>query len=160
MRRWIYLMLAAVVAWVAIATPASAAGWGPRFGLTVDPDQVHFGAHVDAGYLADALRFQPNFELGIGDNLTVAAFNFDFLYLFSTNPGAWRPYLGGGPGANVVDWDNDRFGHDDSDLDAGLNLVGGIERNLSSGGRFLTEVRFGLTDSPDLKWTVGWTFRH
>lgn len=136
---------------------AHAAGWGPRLGLTVDPDQVHFGAHIDAGYMADRLRFQPNFEMGIGDDLTVAAFNFDMLYLFSTRWDAWAPYLGGGPGASIVDRDGR---NSDSDLEAGLNLVGGIEKGLSSGGRFLTELRLGLIDTPEMKWTVGWTFRH
>lgn len=137
---------------------ASAAGWGPRMGLTIDPDQVHFGAHVDAGYLADQLRFQPNFEMGIGNDMTLAAFNFDMLYLFNSRMDTWRPYAGGGAGANIVNHDNNRG--NDSDLEAGLNLVGGIERGLSSGGRFLAELRLGLLDTPDLKWTVGWTFQH
>lgn len=135
-----------------------AAGWGPRLGLTIDPDQVHFGAHLDAGYLAEQLRFQPNFEMGIGNDLTIAAFNFDLLYLFNSRLDAWRPYLGGGAAANIVDHERDR--RDGSDLEAGLNMVGGIERNLSSGGRFLTELRLGLIDTPDLKWTVGWTFSY
>jgi len=158
MRRTTVCTLAAVfVLSLASAGSVGATGWGPRLGLTLDPDQVHFGAHVDAGYLADQLRFQPNFELGIGDNRSIAAFNFDLLYLFNSNMGAWRPYLGGGAAANIVDHDSRRG---NSDLQAGLNAVGGIERGLSSGGRFLTELRLGLIDTPDLKWTVGWTFNH
>lgn len=155
-RMTIITLIAGAIALSASFGTANAAGWGPRLGLTMDPDQVHFGAHMDAGYLADQFRFQPNFEMGIGDDLTVAAFNFDMLYLFTTRWDAWAPYLGGGPGANIVDSDGRR----DADLEAGLNLVGGVERGLSSGGRFLTELRFGLIDTPDLKWTVGWTFMH
>lgn len=136
---------------------ASAAGWGPRLGLAVDPDQVHFGAHLDAGYLADQLRFQPNFEMGLGDNMTIGAFNFDMLYLFNSRWDTWAPFLGGGPAANLVDHDRN---NSDADLEAGLNLVGGVERRLASGGRFHSELRFGLIDTPDLKWTVGWTFQH
>jgi hypothetical protein len=159
MKRITLTLTAAAIAGALLCTgSASAAGWGPRLGLTVDPDQVHFGAHIDAGYLADQLRFQPNFEMGIGNDITLAAFNFDMLYLFNTRMDAWRPYLGGGAGANIVNPDGDR--RNDSDLEAGLNLVGGIERSLSSGGRFLTELRLGLIDTPDLKWTVGWTFQH
>ena len=158
MKRVMLTIAAVMLVAILCAGQSEAAGWGPRLGLTIDPDQVHFGAHVDAGYLANQLRFQPNFEMGIGDNLTVAAFNFDLLYLFNSRMDAWRPYLGGGAGLNIVDPDNDR--RNNSDLEAGLNLVGGIERGLSSGGRFLTELRLGLIDTPDLKWTVGWTFQH
>ncbi len=153
MRRFIILTGLVLVVSLAWAKSTPAAGWGPRLGLTMDPDQVHFGAHLDAGYLADQLRFQPNFEMGFGDNMDLAAFNFDLLYLFNSDMGSWSPYLGGGPALNITDRGN-------SDLDAGLNAVGGIERNLSSGGRFLTELRLGLIDTPDLKWTVGWTFQH
>ena len=42
-------------------------GWGPRLGVTMDPDQVHFGVHLDAGSFADRFRFQPNVELGLSD---------------------------------------------------------------------------------------------
>lgn len=158
MKRVMLSIAAATLVGLISVGSASAAGWGPRLGLTVDPDQVHFGAHIDAGYLADQLRFQPNFEMGIGNDMTLAAFNFDMLYLFNSRMDAWRPYAGGGAGANIVNRDNNRG--NDSDLEAGLNLVGGIERSLSSGGRFLTELRLGLIDTPDLKWTVGWTFQH
>lgn len=159
MRRMAAITLfAATIAVFATIGTVHAAGWGPRLGLTMDPDQVHFGAHVDAGYFADQFRFQPNFEMGIGDNLTIGAFNFDLLYLFNDRLDAWGPYLGGGPGLNIVDQDNNS--RRDADMEAGLNLVGGVERNLNSGGRFLTELRFGLIDTPDLKWTVGWTFNH
>lgn len=154
MRRTIVIVASFTLAlMLAQAGAANAVGWGPRLGLTMQPDQVHFGAHLDAGYPADQLRFQPNFEIGFGDNRDLAAFNFDMLYIFNTDMGSWSPYLGGGPALNIVDRGN-------SDLDAGLNAVGGIERGLSSGGRFLTELRFGLIDAPDLKWTVGWTFQH
>ncbi len=158
MRRVMLSIATAALACLVWTGSAAATGWGPRLGLTIDPDQVHFGAHVDAGYLADQLRFQPNFEMGIGNDLTLAAFNFDMLYLFNTRMDAWRPYAGGGAGAIIVNRDGNRG--NDSDLEAGLNLVGGIERSLSSGGRFLTELRLGLIDTPDLKWTVGWTFQH
>jgi hypothetical protein len=158
MKRMMLSIATAALVGIVWTGNVTAAGWGPRLGLTVDPDQVHFGAHVDAGYLADQLRFQPNFEMGIGNDMTLAAFNFDMLYLFNSRLDAWRPYMGGGAAANIVDRNDSR--RNDSDLEAGLNLVGGIERSLSSGGRFLTELRLGLIDTPDLKWTVGWTFQH
>ena len=38
-------------------------GWGPRLGVSINPDQFHFGAHLDFGNFARHVRFQPNIEL-------------------------------------------------------------------------------------------------
>lgn len=141
----------------AIALPLSQAaaidGWGPRFGLTSDPDQVHVGAHLDAGYVGENVRFMPSGTVGIGDNSTLWAFDFDVAYMFGSIGDSWSPYLGGGPGLFVFDPDGG-----DSDLNAGLNITGGLEHRMSSGSRFLTELKLGLIDAPDLRWSVGWTF--
>ncbi len=131
-------------------------GWGPRVGLTIDPDQVHFGAHLDFGNFARRVRFQPNIEVGVGNDLTVVALNAEASYRFRDKWDVWTPYLGGGVGANIMS----RDGRGDSDTDVGLNALGGIERGLSDGDRFFTEVKLGLVDSPDVKLTVGWTFYH
>ncbi len=145
------------------ATPALAApnevgyrGWGPRVGLTVDPDQVHFGLHADFGNFGRHVRFQPNVEVGVGDDVTLVAVNFEAAYRFSGNWDVWSPYLGGGLGVNFTSIDNRRG--DDTDSDVGVSVLGGIERGLSSGSRFFTEVKLGLSDAPDAKITFGWTF--
>lgn len=57
-------------------------GWGPRVGLTFSPDQVHFGAHLAFGNFARHVRLQPNIEVGVGDNLTLVAVNFEGVYRF------------------------------------------------------------------------------
>lgn len=134
-------------------------GWGPRVGMSIDPDQVHFGAHLDFGQFARHVRFQPNIEMGFGDNVRLIAFNAEAAYRFSSNWDAWAPYLGGGVGANNrrVDFDH---GPDDSETDLGLNVLGGIEKGLSNGDRFFIEAKASLNDVPDLKATVGWTFYH
>lgn len=145
------------------ASPARAAandvgykGWGPRLGLTVDPDQVHFGAHVDFGNFGRHVRFQPNVEVGIGDDVTLVAVNFEAAYRFAGNWNVWSPYLGGGLGVNFTSFENRRG--DDTDSEVGVSVLGGIERGLSSGSRFFTEVKLGLADTPDAKITFGWTF--
>ena len=133
-------------------------GWGPRVGLSVDPDQVHFGAHIDYGNFARHVRFQPNVELGFGDNVKLFTLNAEAAYRFSAQWDVWTPYLGGGLGANIKSWDN---GNDnDSQTDIGLNLLGGIEKGLSNGDRFFIEGKLSLNDVPDAKVTVGWTFYH
>jgi hypothetical protein len=132
-------------------------GWGPRLGLTVDPDQVHFGAHWDFGHFARRVRFQPNVEIGLSDDVTIAAFNFEAAYRFRSRWDVWAPYLGGGPGLSIINRDGPG---DDSHTDVGFNIVGGIERGLSDGDRFFTEFKLGLIDAPDVKMTMGWTFYH
>jgi hypothetical protein len=131
-------------------------GWGPRFGLTADPDQVHFGAHLDLGDFTDHFRFQPNVELGVGDGLTVFTVNGEVDYRFFT-ASRWSPYLGGSIGMNVVS-DDDRGVLDDSDSELGLSALGGFERRLSGSNLVAFEAKVGLIDSPDLKFTVAWTF--
>jgi hypothetical protein len=133
-------------------------GWGPRVGLSVRPDQIHFGAHIDFGNFAEHIRFQPNLELGIGDNVKLFTLNAEAAYRFSSRWDVWTPYLGGGVGANIKSFDNGN--HNESQTDLGVNLLGGIEKGLSNGDRFFIEGKFSLNDVPDAKVTVGWTFYH
>ena len=137
-------------------------GWGPRVGLTINPDQVHFGAHIDFGAIAPQLRFQPNIEAGFGDHITLIAFNLDLNYRFASRWDVWTPYLGGGLGMHYVDHDKVKVGNIEVDpgssTDFGINLIGGIEKGLSNGNRFFIEGKLGLVDAPDFKVTVGWTF--
>ncbi len=133
-------------------------GWGPRVGLSLDPDQVHFGAHLDYGNFADHVRFQPNVEFGFGDNVELYTLNVEAAYRFTAEWDVWSPYLGGGLGANIKSWDN---GNDNSsDTDIGLNALGGIEKGLSNGDRFFIEGKLSVNDVPDVKFTIGWTFYH
>ncbi|GJM43537.1 MAG: hypothetical protein DHS20C21_03790 [Gemmatimonadota bacterium] len=131
-------------------------GWGPRVGLSLDPDQVHFGAHFDYGFLAPQVRFQPNVELGLGQHVRLFALNAEAAYRFTERWDVWSPYLGGGLGANIRMYEDGPYPNDRTEL--GLNLLGGIEKGLSDGDRFFIEVKFSLNDVPDLKATVGWTF--
>lgn len=132
------------------STPAAAQDAGLRGGLSVDPDQFYFGGHVETSPLVDRLHFRPNVEVGFGDDLTLIAANMEFVYKFPRR-GAWGLYAGGGPALNVYMFDE----ADDSETDAGLNLLIGVEQ---ARGLFF-EFKMGLVDSPDFKFGVGWTFR-
>ena len=134
-------------------------GWGPRVGLSINPDQVHFGGHLDFGQFAKHVRFQPNVELGFGDNVDLFTVNAEAAYRFSAQWDVWSPYLGGGVGANIKRYQQ-RNNDKDTETDLGVNLLGGIEKGLSSGDRFFIEGKFSLNDVPDVKVTVGWTFYH
>lgn len=135
-------------------------GWGPRMGLTGDPDQVHMGVHFDFGEVADNVRFQPNLEVGIGEQVTVVTMNYEAAYRFEPARASWSPYLGGGLGVNHRSWDRagDRPFDEWSDTDLGMNFLMGIEKGTRSGNRFFTELKLGLVEPPDFKFTVGWTF--
>ena len=121
-----------------------------RGGLTVDPDQFYFGGHLETSPLVDRLYFRPNVEVGFGNDVTVLAANMEFVYKLPSR-GGWGIYAGGGPALNVYMFE----GEDNSDTDAGLNLLVGVE---SSRGLFF-EFKMGVVDSPDFKFGVGWTFR-
>jgi len=131
-------------------------GWGGRIGATLDPDQVHLGVHADLGEIAGRVRVQPNLEVGLGSDRTQIAVNPEVIYLFTARE-RWTPYAGGGLGINIVKFDKTAPGADNSELEVGLNLLGGIETKISSNSRFFAEVKFGIGDSPEVKFTAGFT---
>jgi hypothetical protein len=135
--------------------------YGLRGGINMNPDQFNFGAHLDAGRLTERIRFQPSFELGMGNGVFLLANNFDAHYLFNT--GNWRPYAGGGLGINVIDVSNGMGSGDGLDIEPILNLVGGVEWGAPRGGsralrRYLLEARIGMGDTPELKLVAGLSF--
>lgn len=134
------------------STPALAQDGGIRGGISVEPDQFYVGGHLETSPLIDRLYFRPNVEAGFGDDLTLIAANMEFVYKFSTRR-AWNIYAGGGPALNIYMFDNG--GDNDSESEAGLNFLGGVE---ASNGLFF-EFKVGVIDSPDFKFGVGYTWR-
>jgi hypothetical protein len=135
--------------------PVGVHGIGPRVGFTINPDQFHFGGHIDLGDLAGNLMMQPNLEIGIGDNITTVAPSFEVDYRFHSDWGVWTPYLGGGAGPIFYS-----FKHGNSSSKLGLYLQFGIGKgsSTSNAGHFFIEGKLGMADAPDFKATVGWTF--
>jgi hypothetical protein len=131
------------------SAPAFAQHVGIRGGISVDPDQLYFGGHLETSPLVDRLYFRPNVEVGISDELMLIAANMEFVYKFSTRR-SWNLYAGGGPALNIFKPDGR-----DSNTDAGFNILVGVEQ---ARGLFF-EFKVGAIDSPDFKLGVGWTFR-
>jgi hypothetical protein len=131
-----------------LASTAVAQAGGVRAGVSANPDQFYVGAHLETAALVDRLHFKPNVEVGFGEDVTLVAGNLEFVYKFRRS-GAWGIYAGGGPAINFYSAD------DDSDAEPGFNLLFGVE---AARGLFF-EAKFGLIDSPDFKFGVGWTFR-
>ncbi|MGE3190132.1 MAG: hypothetical protein AB7N90_10665, partial [Vicinamibacterales bacterium] len=149
-----FLLPAALLLVMAMATPAAAQDVGVRGGVSVDPDQVYLGAHLETAPLVDRLVFRPNLEAGFGDDLTHVGVNLEFAYKFPSN-GPWALYAGGGPAANFYRFDRGPGREDGTATEGGLNLLVGVEQ---ASGLFF-EFKVGAVDSPDLKFGVGWTFR-
>jgi len=142
------LILAAGV--VLLASPAFAqAHAGVRAGVSSDPDQFFFGGHIETKPLIPKVTFRPNAEIGVGDNVTTIALNFEFVYSIPIERQPWRVYLGGGPAMNIYNFDGD------SDIRGGFNFVVGVQHDKGLFG----EIKVGAIDSPSFKFAVGYAFK-
>lgn len=137
---------------LATAGPAFAQAAGVRGGISVDPDQVYFGAHYETDPLIDRVHFRPVVEVGLGDDLVTTAISMEFIYKFPARSG-WGLYAGAGPAVNFYSFKARRG--DGTETEGGLNLILGAENRS---GLFF-EAKIGAIDSPDVKFGVGWTFR-
>jgi hypothetical protein len=141
------------------AASAEFRGVGPRFGVGSDPDQFIMGLHLDAGRFATNVRFQPDLEVGAGDDQTLVAFTLPAHYLFPVH-GDVRPYMGGGLGIGIEDHDTARTGDgDDTDVEMGLVMAAGAQWQMSSGSLFLLELNLIAGDLHDFEFVAGFTFR-
>jgi hypothetical protein len=134
-------------------------GWGPRVGISVEPDQFFFGGQADYGYFLKIIRLQPNFEIGFGDSATLVTINFDAAYRPVQAGSSWTPYVGGGIGVNFYSWEIE-YGHRKNATKVGVSALGGIGREWPNGARFFLEVKLGVINSPDIKILAGGTFLH
>ena len=80
-------------------------GTGLRMGVSIDPDQIYFGGHFEAGPLMDQLWVRPNLEVGIGNGITLISLNFELAYWIPLESRSWKTYLGAGPAANIYIFD-------------------------------------------------------
>jgi len=131
----------------AIAQP----GFGLRLGATADPNQFHFGAHLISDSLIGRLTFRPNLEIGVGSSIKTIAANFEFAFGIPVPKTDTSLYLGAGPALIIAH--HDRLDH--TNTGGGLNFLVGLEH---SDGLF-GEIKVGAIDSPEFKFTIGYTFR-
>jgi hypothetical protein len=68
----------------------------------------------------------------------------------------WAAYVGAGPALNIYSFSDDRGrGRDDTEAGGGFNILVGAEHDDGLFGEF----KIGVSDSPDLKLMVGYSFR-
>lgn len=157
--RRVPLVTAAVLLAACMLLPSTAAaqysGLGVRGGVSADSlaDQFYFGLHYETPELTERLTFRPNVEIGLGDDWTTAAFNFEFAYYLPIrNLPNFDVYVGGGPSVLNFNPDAEDF---ESETEAGVNILGGVQ--FDNG--FFAEAKIGAIDSPRLKFGVGYTWR-
>jgi hypothetical protein len=144
------ILLAFATVFLASGSLMAQAGFGFRAGASADPDQFHFGVHFVSDPLVPNLSFRPNLELGVGSSRTTIAANLEFAYRIPIPKTSFAPYIGAGPALNVY-----RFKGGGSDTGGGFNVLLGLEHKNGLFG----EVKVGAIDSPEFKFTIGFTVR-
>ena len=136
--------------------------YGLRAGFSIDPDQLVLGGQMSIGEVAPSLTFDPNVEMGFGDNVTIIAFNLDMHYHFDLEGSTWRPYVGAGAGINLIQVDLPPGFGDESFTRVSGSFILGAAVPTQSGNRFFSEMKLGLGSAltSDLKLLVGWNFSH
>jgi hypothetical protein len=131
------------------------AGWGLRFGLGDDPDQIIGGAQWDFGHIKP-VHIEPNVELGVGeDHVTLSgtfAVHYRFRYLDQ-----FRPYAGGGIGA-TINWIDKSQGGSSTSVDIGVRATGGVNWSLKSERQIFVELSLGFGYPYDAQLMAGWNF--
>ena len=136
-------------------SPIQLKGWGIRAGLASSPDQAIVGIHWDLGEIIDHLRQQPNAELGLGDDALTIFGELPVHYLFRVQS-KFTPYAGGGVVIGVAKYD--RPNNDDTSVEGGIRLIGGLQWPLKNGKPFAVEANIGFGDIHDVQVEVAWTF--
>jgi hypothetical protein len=134
---------------IASASAMAQTGFGLRAGVSGDPNQFHFGVHFSSDPLISDLIFRPNLEIGVGSKVTTIATNFEFAYRIPIRKSDVSLYVGAGPALNVF-----LLHSDNSYTGGGFNVLFGLEHKDGLFG----ELKLGALDSPDVKFTVGFTF--
>jgi hypothetical protein len=140
--------LLVVLILIETAAYARAQNVGARAGISGNPDQFYIGVHYQTDELVEHLRFRPNVELGLGNDQTIVAINFEFLYSIPVRRKPLDVYVGAGPALNII-----RFNSNTSP-EGGFNFLVGAAHH---GGLF-TELKVGTLRSPSVKFGVGYTF--
>ncbi len=124
-------------------------GFGLRAGVTADPNQFHFGPHFISNPLIGHLTFRPNLEIGVGSHATTVAANLEFAYGIPIPKTNTSMYIGAGPSLNL-------YRHSpNTNTGGGFNVLIGVEHKKGLFG----ELKVGAFDSPEVKFSVGYTFR-
>jgi hypothetical protein len=144
----VFFLLVAIFC-IASGNAGAQTRFGLRAGVTANPDQFHFGPHFVTDPLIGNLTFRPNLEIGVGSGVTTVAGNVEFAYGIPVAKTDASVYIGAGPALNVYHL------RSDTHTGGGFNILVGVEHKNGLFG----EIKVGAFDSPDFKFSVGFTFQ-
>lgn len=155
MLRRVIVPLAIVVMLPSVAS-AGYTYYGTHMGFAQGAHQMVLGGQLQFNGIAPRMAFVPGLDYGFSDRSSVLTLNTDF-HVNLTYDTTWQPYVGAGVSMDVWSKAN-RTGRDEDPLRPGGQLIMGIA-TYNHGGRFFTELKLGVRDSPEVKMLAGWNLR-
>lgn len=140
------------------ASGAHAQGIGFQGGLTVNPEQVYVGTHMELPLGSDQLVLRPAVDGGFGSGLRVAAIGAELQYRIELGNSGWRLSQGFGPGVYIARLDSALRDEDVRDFSGAWTYAFGLVHE----GGFFTELKGGGSRGfaiPTVRIGAGFTIR-
>ena len=150
--------LAGICATLLVTSVADAQGIGFQGGMTVNPEQVYVGTHVELPLGSDHLVLRPAIDGGFGSDLRVAAIGAEILYRIDLGNSGWRLSQGFGPSVYVARFASGFAGQEATDVSGAWTYAFGVVHE----GGFFTEFKGGGSRGfaiPRLRIGAGFTIR-
>ena len=156
-RRWLPLVAGAFTPLLATSV-ALAQGIGFQGGLTLNPEQVYVGTHIELPLGSDQLVLRPAIDGGFGSNLRVAAIGAEFQYRIELGNSGWRLSQGFGPSVYIARIGSALRDEEARDVSGAWTYAFGVVHE----GGFFTEFKGGGSRGfaiPMLRIGAGFTIR-
>ena len=156
-RPWLPLLTAACTLLLATSA-ADAQGIGFQGGMTIDPEQVYVGTHVELPLGSDQLVLRPAIDGSFGSGLRVAAIGAEIQYRLELGNSGWRLSQGFGPGVYVARFASGFADEEATDVSGAWTYAFGLVHE----GGFFTELKGGGSRGvaiPMLRIGAGFTIR-
>lgn len=149
----------AVLSIALLAPPvAHAQGIGFQGGMTVSPEQIYVGTHLELPLGSDQLVLRPAIDGGFGNDLRVAAIGAEIQYRLELGNSGWRLSQGFGPGVYIARFGGRPQGEDQTDVSGAWTYAFGLIRESGFFFEFKGGGSRGLA-IPLLRIGVGYTIR-
>lgn len=141
-----------------VSSAAFAQGVGFQGGMTINPEQVYVGTHVELPLGSDQIVLRPAIDGGFGSGLRVAAIGAEIQYRIELGNSGWRLSQGFGPGVYVARFASGFADAEATEVSGAWTYAFGIVHE----GGFFTEFKGGGSRSfaiPMLRIGAGFTIR-
>lgn len=152
------MRLLAATCTIPVSSAAFAQGVGFQGGMTINPEQVYVGTHVELPLGSDQLVLRPAIDGGFGSGLRVAAIGAELQYRLELGNSGWRLSQGFGPGVYVARFASGFGDEQATDVSGAWTYAFGLVQE----GGFFIELKGGGSRSfaiPVLRIGAGFTIR-